>query len=52
MVQFRNGYVDEKTAYSAGQLRWVHDGSDWDVVAIRDAKAGPAPARPLNGSYT
>ena len=52
MVQFRNGYVDRKNSYSADQLRWVHNGSDWDVVAIRDVAAGPAPARPLNGSYT
>ena len=34
-VQFRNGYVDRKHTYSAGQLRWKHDGSDWDVVAVR-----------------
>lgn len=51
MVQFRNGYIDEKHSYSGDQLRWIHNGSDWDVVAIRDVVAGPAPARPLNGSY-
>ena len=28
-VQFRNGYT-------AAELRWIHDGSDWDVVAIRE----------------
>lgn len=38
MVQFRNGFVDEKHSYTAAQLRWTHDGSDWDVIAVREAK--------------
>lgn len=36
-VQFRNGYVDDKHRYGPNQLRWVHDGSDWDVVAVKRA---------------
>lgn len=36
-VIFRNGYRDEKHTYTAEQLRWVHDGSDWDVIAVRKA---------------
>ena len=32
--QYRNGYVD-RWEYEARQLRWIHDGSDWDIVAIR-----------------
>lgn len=35
-VQFRNSYVDRKHSYTAAELRWIHDGSDWDVVAIRE----------------
>jgi hypothetical protein len=38
MPQYRNGYVDRWT-YTAKQLRWVHDGSAWDVVAINRAKS-------------
>lgn len=34
-VQFRNGFIDQNNTYTAGQLRWKHDGSDWDVVAVR-----------------
>lgn len=36
-VQFRCGYVDHKHTYEAHQLRWTHDGSDWDVIAVRKA---------------
>ena len=37
-VQFRkNGYIDWKHTYTADQLRWTHDGSDWDVLAVREA---------------
>ena len=36
-VQFRGGYVDEKHSYSAEQLRWKHNGSEWDVVAVKKA---------------
>jgi len=35
MVQFANGYVDTKHAYTRDQLRWLHTGSDWDVAAVR-----------------
>lgn len=34
-VQFRNGYIDDKHEYSPSQLRWVHEGHAWDVVAVR-----------------
>jgi hypothetical protein len=34
-VQFRNGFIDWRTAYSAEQLVWKHDGSSWDVVAVQ-----------------
>ncbi len=30
----------------------AEDAQAWLRVAARDAEAGPAPARPLNGSYT
>lgn len=34
-VRFRNG-VESKHSYRADQItRWWHDGSDWDVVAVR-----------------
>lgn len=36
-VQFRSGWVDQKNTYTAKQLSWVHDGSSWDVVAVRHA---------------
>jgi len=36
-VQFRNSYVDDKRTYTAAQLRWTHEGHDWDVVAVREA---------------
>lgn len=53
MVQFRNGYVDDKHSYSADQLRWVHNGSDWDVVAIRDftVKIEAGAWTPKSGGY-
>lgn len=37
MVQFRNGFVDQKHSYTAAQLRWTHEGHDWDVVAVKEA---------------
>lgn len=37
-VQFRNGYVDRKHEYTAGQLVWKHDGGCWDVVAVKGDK--------------
>lgn len=36
-VMFRNGFIDLRTAYRADQLDWVHSGSGWDVVAVREA---------------
>lgn len=36
-VQFRTGYVDDKHEYTAGQMIWKHDGSSWDVIAVRKA---------------
>lgn len=51
-VVFRNGFRDD-TGYTAEQLVWVHDGSSWDVLAVRDcAKPESARNRPKNGSYT
>jgi hypothetical protein len=29
------GFVDERISYTAEQLRWVHDGSAGDVVAVK-----------------
>ena len=34
-VMFRNGFIDQNTAYTASQLVWIHDGGSWDVVAIK-----------------
>ena len=36
-VQFRNGYIDDKHAYTAKQLRWTDTGDSWDVVAVKRA---------------
>jgi len=36
-VQFRNGYVDRSNVYTARQLVWIHDGSPFDVVAVKEA---------------
>lgn len=33
-VQFRNGWVDQHK-YTAGQLKWKHEGHDWDVLAVK-----------------
>ena len=35
-MQLRNGYVDDKHEYTARQLRWVHDGSLGDIVAVKE----------------
>lgn len=37
-AQFRNGFVDRANSYTASQLVWIHDGSAWDVVAVREAE--------------
>jgi hypothetical protein len=37
---FRNGFIDWQRTYTAEQLVWVHDGSSWDVVAVREANNG------------
>ena len=51
-VIFRNGLHDDR-GYTASQLVWIHDGSSWDVVAVRDcAEPESARNRPKNGSYT
>jgi hypothetical protein len=34
-VQFRSGWIDRANTYTASQLVWIHDGSSWDVVAIK-----------------
>lgn len=36
-VQFANGWVDRKNTYTAKQLRWVHEGSPWDIIAVKEA---------------
>ncbi len=36
-VQFRCGYVDRSNVYTARQLVWIHDGSPFDVVAVKEA---------------
>lgn len=36
-IMLRMGFVDERVAYEPRQLRWVHDGSAGDVVAVRKA---------------
>ena len=35
-VQFRSGYVDWKNTYTASQLVWIHDGSPFDVIAVKE----------------
>lgn len=52
-VQFRNGFVDDKHKYTARQLKWKHEGHDFDVVAVMAAiRPDATKARPTNGSYT
>ena len=34
---FRNGFIDQRNSYRADQLNWLHTGSGWDVVAVKDA---------------
>ena len=36
-VQLRNGMVDS-APWPADRTRWVHDGSEFDVVAVRRAE--------------
>jgi hypothetical protein len=36
MVQFRNGWIDEGHEYTAAQMVWVHEGRDWDIVAVKE----------------
>ena len=33
--QFRNGLVDEDFKRTPQSMRWVHDGGDWDIVAVK-----------------
>lgn len=37
-VMFRNGFIDRRNTYRADQLVWVHTGSGWDVIAVKDAQ--------------
>lgn len=39
-VMFRNGFVDWKTSYTASQMIWIHSGSSWDIIAVKDASNG------------
>lgn len=34
-VQFRNGLVDEDFKRTPGSMNWIHDGSDWDICAVK-----------------
>lgn len=36
-VQFRCGRIDKSNVYTARQLVWIHDGSPFDVVAVKEA---------------
>lgn len=36
-VQCRNGWVDELGPWPVRGPRWTHNGSDWDIVAVRRA---------------
>jgi hypothetical protein len=36
-VQYRCGWVDWHGPYQVRGVRWVHDGSAWDIVAVRKA---------------
>jgi hypothetical protein len=36
-VMFRNGFIDWQRTYTRDQLVWVHEGSSWDVVAVKEA---------------
>lgn len=33
--QFRNGLVDEDYRRTPASMRWIHNGSDWDIVAVK-----------------
>ena len=35
--QIRNGLVDESAPWLVSEVRWIHDGSNGDVVAIKAA---------------
>lgn len=35
-VMFRNGFIDWRTPYTRDQLVWTHDGSGWDVLAVKE----------------
>ena len=37
-VQFRSGFIDRANTYTANQLVWIHDGSPFDVVAVKEAE--------------
>lgn len=37
---FRNGFIDQRSTYRADQLDWLHTGSVWDVIAVREAQNG------------
>ncbi len=40
VVMFRNGFVDWRTSYTASQMIWIHSGSSWDIIAVKDASNG------------
>lgn len=52
IVQFANGYIDDKHEYEPRQLRWSLTGHAWDVAAV--AIAGTvvvSEGRQANGTY-
>lgn len=36
-IQLRMGFWSEKYSYTSSQLRWVHDGSAGDIIAVKRA---------------
>lgn len=37
-VQLRTGWVDELGPWPSQGPRWVHDGSEFDVIAVKQAE--------------
>jgi hypothetical protein len=50
-VQFRNGWCDLHGPYPAHGPRWIHDGSEWDIVAVKQVGGNRKDGRQANGSF-
>lgn len=50
-VQFRNGQIDHIAPWPTKGPRWVHDGSEWDVVAVKPEHEKRKDGRQVDGSY-